>query len=114
MYPSGQWDGFWFQEAFGKQKMTAFALRFSNGKITGEGGDVVGRFTFAGTYDIEKGDIAMVKQYIGKHRVHYSGKPDGEGCIGGTWMVEGVWKGPFLLRPVIQRPRGDEPIEEME
>lgn len=114
MYPSGLWEGFWFQEAFGKQQMTAFTLRFANGEISGEGRDLVGRFTFSGAYDIANGDIVMMKQYIGKHRVLYRGKPDGEGCIGGTWNVEDVLTGPFLLKPVLQRPTSDEPIDEME
>ena len=67
MYPSGQWEGFWFQEAFGKQKMTAFTLRFANGEIGGEGRDLVGRFTFSGAYDIANGDIVMMKQYAFRH-----------------------------------------------
>ena len=51
MYPSGRWDGFWVQEHFGRQAMTPFSLRFADGIITGEGRDVIGRFTFAGEYN---------------------------------------------------------------
>lgn len=81
MYPSGRWDGFWVQEGWGRQSMTPFALRFANGKVSGEGCDVVGRFTFSGTYDEFTGAVRMVKQYLGKHMVLYVGQPDGEGSI---------------------------------
>ena len=113
MYPSGEWDGFWFQEHFGRQSMTAFALRFSGGRITGEGRDVIGRFTFAGEYNEATGRVRLVKQYVGKHRVVYVGDPDGEGCIQGTWSIGETWTGPFLLRPVVRRPTGEEPIQEI-
>ncbi len=114
MYPSGQWEGFWFQEAHGKQRMTAFTLWFTNGEITGDGSDVIGGFTFTGGYDIDNGELVMMKQYVGKHRVLYRGKPDGEGCIAGTWSIGGNSTGPFMLKPVLQRPHGGEPIEEIE
>jgi hypothetical protein len=114
MYPSGRWDGFWYQDAHGKQTMSAFTLWFADGDITGDGRDIIGRFTFTGAYDLETGEVVMMKQYIGKHRVLYRGMPDGEGCIAGTWSIGENWKGPFLMKPVQRRPRGDEPIEEME
>ena len=112
MYPSGRWDGFWFQEHYGRQAMTEFALRFVEGEVTGGGRDVIGSFHFSGTYDVNTGEIVLLKQYLDKHRVIYRGRPDGEGCIAGTWSIGDTWTGPFLLRPVVRRPRGDEPIEE--
>jgi len=52
--------------------------------------------------------------------VKYRGRPDGEGCIIGTWTIaerivdkEIVWTGPFLLQPVVERPSGEEPIVEI-
>src|SRR5439155_21553218 len=57
VYPSGTWEGFWYQEAFGRQPMTAFTLNFVGGRITGEGRDVVGRFTYAGEYEEATGDV---------------------------------------------------------
>lgn len=113
MYPSGQWDGFWHQEQYGRQSMTAFTLRFLDGEVTGEGRDIIGRFTFAGGYDIRTGEVVLLKQYVGKHRVTYRGRPDGEGCIQGTWSIGEYWTGSFLMRPVMRRPREDEPIEEI-
>ena len=113
MYPSGRREGFWVQEQYGRQPMTPFSLRFANGEVSGGGKDIVGRFTFTGAYDVRTGEVVLMKQYVGKHRVLYRGQPDGEGCIQGTWTIEGYDTGPFLLRPVVRRPRGDEPIQEI-
>ncbi|MFO0850807.1 MAG: hypothetical protein U0871_19965 [Gemmataceae bacterium] len=120
MYPSGRWRGFWEQKGFGKQPMEAFELHFDDGRVTGGGVDVIGRFTFSGRYGLRTGEIRLVKQYVGKHRVEYDGHPDGEGCIGGTWTIrqslmgqEFMTSGPFLLTPDLPRPTGDEPIYEI-
>ncbi|AMV27769.1 hypothetical protein VT84_25430 [Gemmata sp. SH-PL17] len=113
MYPSGRWDGFWFQDHVGRQAMTPFTLAFAGGEVTGSGRDVVGVFTFGGTYDEATGNVVMVKQYHGKHRVLYVGQSDGEGSIQGTWSIGKHHTGPFLLRPIVARPRGDEPIHEI-
>ncbi|MDB5313573.1 MAG: hypothetical protein JWO38_7775 [Gemmataceae bacterium] len=113
MYPSGPWEGFWVQELYGRQPMTTFTLHFATGEITGEGKDVIGRFVFTGSYDVQTGEVVMMKQYLGKHQVWYRGTPDGEGCIQGTWSIGENWKGPFLIKPVLHRPRGDEPIQEL-
>ena len=55
-----------------------------------------------------------MKQYIGKHRVLYVGQPDGEGSIQGTWSIGKADTGPFLLRPALAKPTGEEPIAEIE
>ena len=118
MYPSGRWEGFWVQDFYGRQPMREFELCFApDGNISGSGKDVVGRFTFSGAYDTQTGRVLMVKQYIGKHAVRYAGDPDGEGSIQGTWEINhhGVaLRGTFLLRPVVRKPTGDEPIQEIE
>jgi hypothetical protein len=113
MYPSGRWEGFWVQEYYGRQTMREFLLGFSSGNITGRGSDVIGRFNISGAYDIQTGHVLMVKQYIGKHMVRYVGDPDGEGCIQGTWSIGPDWSGPFLLRPVVPKASGNEPIAEI-
>jgi hypothetical protein len=113
MYPSGRWDGFWVQAHWGRQAMTPFTLHFAAGRITGAGRDVVGHFTFEGTYDPRTGAVRMVKQYIGAHQVLYVGVPDGEGSIAGTWDIYGIHTGTFLLRPRLAKPTGDEPIQEI-
>jgi hypothetical protein len=53
----------------------------------------------------------MVKQYLGKHAVVYAGEPDGEGCIFGTWKIDEVLTGPFLLKPVVANLGSDEILE---
>ena len=116
MYASGTWRGFWEQRQHGRQEMRAFELHFAAGRVTGQGVDLVGPFKMRGEYDAA-GRVEIVKHYLGKHRVTYRGAPDGEGCIGGTWELDlnlgGVVvadAGPFLMRPVLARPTGDEGV----
>jgi hypothetical protein len=78
--------------------MHDLVLHFADGRIEGSGVDVIGRFTFEGTYD-EAGGVTLVKQYIGRHRVTYHGRYDGEGTIFGEWSIPPLWRGPFALRP---------------
>ncbi len=113
VYPSGRWDGFWMHKLVGRGPMTPLTLRFAMGRVSGEGRDMVGAFTFAGEYDETTGAVRMVKQYLGKHQVLYVGQPDGEGSIQGTWSIGRLDSGPFLLRPAVPKPTGNEPIEEM-
>lgn len=113
MYPSGAWDGFWVQKHCGRQAMTTFTLHFAEGRVTGRGKDMVGRFTFGGEYDESTGAVRMVKHYLDKHQVLYVGQPDGEGSIQGTWWIGEFCTGPFLIRPILGKPRGDEPIQEI-
>jgi hypothetical protein len=99
MYPSGAWRGFWEQTMFGKQPMRQLTLRFESGRIDGDGVDVIGRFTFTGSYD-DGGSIALIKQYAGLHQVLYRGAYDGEGSILGRWSIGDYWSGPFALAPI--------------
>jgi hypothetical protein len=114
MFPSGVWEGFWEQKGLGKQPMAQFELHFRlDGTISGHGRDLVGRFTFAGDFDPLGGRVELVKQYLGGHQVRYTGRPDGEGCILGTWTlgIDGYDDtGSFALKPTLARPTGDEPI----
>ena len=112
MYPSGLWRGYWEQRAFGRQPMNDFMLRFAGGEVQGEGRDIVGRFTVSGSYD-ERGNVVLLKQYLGKHRVLYRGVYDGEGTIFGTWSIGEFWSGPFALCPVRSLPTHDAPIQDI-
>ena len=112
MYPSGLWRGYWEQPAFGRQPMNNFMLRFADGVVEGEGRDVIGRFTIAGTCD-DRGNVGFVKQYVGRHRVHYRGQYDGEGTIFGVWSIGASWSGPFALSPVRSSPSHDLPIRDI-
>lgn len=111
MYPSGLWRGYWEQPVFGRQPMRDFLLRFSGEKVEGEGRDIIGRFTVRGTCD-DRGNVVMVKQYIGRHRVFYRGVYDGEGTIYGTWSIGEHFSGPFALSPVRSAPP-DAPIRDI-
>src|SRR5215210_7366287 len=100
MFPSGLWRGYWEQPVFGRQFMDDFTLRFADGQITGSGRDIVGLFVIRGQY--QGGSLEFVKQYVGKHKVVYTGTYDGEGSIHGTWVIpEGIFTttGPFSLSP---------------
>ncbi len=116
MYPSGVWRGWWEQYGWGRQPMGPLVLRFADGRIEGEGRDVVGPFTFTGAYD-DHGAIRMVKQYLGRHQVHYQGTYDGEGTILGRWsippLIPPFGSGSFALSPVIGKPPADAPIEDL-
>jgi hypothetical protein len=113
MYPSGQWEGFWVQGNSGRQPMTPFFLTFTGNQVTGRGKDIIGPFVFAGEFEEATGQVRLIKQYLGKHSVLYIGQPDGEGSIQGTWHIGEFWKGPFLIRPAIRKPSGNEPIQEI-
>ena len=112
MYPSGVWAGWWEQSGWGRQPMTEFDLRFVDGRVTGGGRDVVGRFTVRGGCD-DRGYVRLVKQYVGRHAVVYEGTHDGEGTILGRWSIPPAWTGPFALRPVAPRADAGAPILEM-
>ena len=111
MYPSGVWRGHWDQQYWGRQPMGPLVLRFEDGRIEGEGRDMIGLFTFAGEYD-DRGTIRMVKQYIGRHQVLYQGTYDGEGTIFGQWSIPPLSSGSFALSPVTGN-RTNEIIEDL-
>ncbi len=97
-FPSGPWVGFWIQRGMGKQKMS-LSLTFIDGHVTGEGRDVVGRFSFVGTYDLTNGHVRMTKYYQNAHNVEYEGANDGDGkWLWGVWEV-GRDRGGFHLWP---------------
>jgi hypothetical protein len=112
MYPSGVWRGYWDQPYYGRQSMSPLVLRFHEGRIEGEGRDTIGLFTFEGEYD-DRGAIRMVKQYLGRHQVHYQGTYDGEGTIFGQWSTSPLWSGSFALSPILGKPSADTPIEDL-
>jgi hypothetical protein len=96
MYLSGTWRGYWEQDHYGRQPMHDLVLDFHDGRVEGSGVDIVGRFSFVGTYD-ERGNVVLTKQYLRAHRVLYRGTYDGEGTIHGTWSIPPWDSGPFAL-----------------
>lgn len=112
MFTSGLWRAYWEQEGWGRQEMFELHLAFDQGNVRGFGQDVVGRFIFTGQYDAQ-GRVVLVKQYLGRHIVHYFGHSTGEGIIQGTWEIPPFWKGTFAMSPVQPDPAPDAPIEEI-
>ncbi len=111
MFLSGRWRGYWEQPGLGRQPMHDLVLQFAEGTIAGHGRDVVGQFTFAGSYN-DRGEIMLIKQYP-FHQVLYKGEPDGEGAIVGTWTILSDSSGPFALTPLTVPPNKDQAIQEI-
>jgi hypothetical protein len=92
-FPSGTWTGFWIQDGVGKQPVE-LSLFFAAGSVTGAGTDMVGKFTYRGTYAVETGRCLMVKKYAWKHSVTYEGVNDGSPLwLWGTWNIRGIFGG---------------------
>jgi hypothetical protein len=97
-FPSGSWVGHWVQRGWGKQR-TSVALKFCDGRITGEGSDILGKFVFTGHYDLKTGRCEWTKQYVGAHTVRYEGVSEGrELWLWGLWHVKNL-RGGFHLWP---------------
>lgn len=97
-FPSGPWTGFWIQHGIGTQRMS-LSLSFLNGRVTGCGKDIVGRFDFSGTYDLTTGRVALLKQYEKAHRVAYDGANQGDGMwLWGVWSLRHL-RGGFHIWP---------------
>lgn len=113
MFPSGPWSGIWQQEGWGRQPMWAFQLKFQKGSIKGSGSDVIGSFAIFGEWDSKTGSMRFAKKYTNAHTVIYNGKPDGEGGITGTWIIQNDWgknEGSFSLKPILPPATGREKI----
>jgi hypothetical protein len=77
----------------------SLSLAFVDGRITGNGRDIVGPFAFDGTYDLKSGRVLMTKQYEGAHRVAYDGANQNDGMwLWGTWNIRST-RGGFHLWP---------------
>ena len=74
--------------------------------MTGNGKDLIANFTMIGDYDVDTARCTIIKQYVGAHRVLYTGCAACGGIVG-HWQVPGnppSWTGPFFLWP---RAAGD-------
>jgi hypothetical protein len=99
LFPSGPWTGFYNYEPPKKHRMDLH-LTFTDGSITGDGSDDIGRFLIAGRFDSVERECRWTKTYPGSHDVHYRGFRDGKG-IWGTWEIgAGLWgHGGFHIWP---------------
>lgn len=95
--PTGEWSGFYLESHQPKRGWMHLYLTFAEGKINGEGTDYVGPWVSQGSYDLEAGTCTLVKQYMGKHQVVYSGKI-GENGIMGHWNIRST-QGEFHIWP---------------
>src|SRR5262245_55636613 len=115
-FPSGPWTGFFIQRMLpGRQTMT-LDLTFHDGHMEATGGDVVGPFTFQGSYDRQSGDCRWTKKYLGKHRVSYAGANEGQG-IWGVWEISLLWglyrdRGVFHIWPEGMTPSAEADVTE--
>jgi hypothetical protein len=69
------------------------------GLILGEGKDSVGRFSFKGTFNFKKPECRIVKEYLGKHLIHYFGTwdKDTQIILGGWGHEKGAGDGGFRM-----------------
>ena len=110
-FPSGKWTGFYLQPQihYGRCWMQLF-LRFSEGKISGEGQDIEGAFFLRGKYDLDEGEVWFQKHYRGWH-VYYKGLHTRK-AISGLWHLP-LDRGTFLVwhestnDPTIRRLRAE-------
>jgi hypothetical protein len=85
-------------------------MTFHDGQLEASGSDVVGSFTFSGTYDRQDGSCSWTKRYRGRHQVTYRGVNDGQG-VWGIWEIRQLW-GLYVDRGVFHLwPQGKEPSD---
>jgi hypothetical protein len=94
---NGEWEGF-YNYTFNSSKHTMeMTLNFNNGKVSGNGADDVGVFSFNGNYDQQSHKIYMTKRYA-THIVNYDGNIDENG-IWGMWNIDEYCRGGFHIWP---------------
>lgn len=100
MKSTGNWEGWWEQDVYGRQRMNPLVLTFTDGKIQGSGKDIVGPFTMTGV--LRDGQVVIHKQYVDRHATKYVGQFDGEGSMQGSWHIgdsTGTWGIRYLGTP---------------
>ena len=107
-----KWTGWWEQRGLGRRTMYDLVLNVAaDGTVSGRGNDCIAPFTFQGRFRPD-GMVSLVKQYLGRHSVHYEGYNSGEGIFG-TWSISGFWTGPFALRPMADGEDAYDEIQEL-
>lgn len=100
-FPTGEWKGYYIQPDSRQRHVMELSLQFAQGRITGMGGDPVGKFTISGAYDTKSAECSWTKQYTGQHNVEYAGQTRAGGIIG-QWQIPELpafWSGPFFIWP---------------
>lgn len=88
--------GWWEQDFMGRQWMENLTISIEDDCFAGAGVDIVGEFTLSGRFCKEQ--VAIIKQYLGKHVVEYLGTTDGEGTMSGVWQIGGLVGGKWSIR----------------
>jgi hypothetical protein len=88
-------EGWWEQEAFGRQPMTDLSILFTGTIFQGFGMDIIGPFALYGEVG-EGGSVTIGKHYVLGHSIQYSGVYDGEGTMTGYW-TNGVETGRWMI-----------------
>jgi hypothetical protein len=97
-FPSGPWIGYFLQREIPGKHWMDLDITFRDGRISGAGGDWVGRFALSGSYSVEDGRCEIAKRYLGKHVVDYRGYNEGRG-IWGAWEIPPHFRGGFHIWP---------------
>jgi hypothetical protein len=97
LFPSGPWTGFYNYHPGDRHRMDLH-LTFTNGNLSGDGNDDLGRFLIKGRYDAANRECHWTKSYIGAHDVFYRGFREGKG-IWGTWEINLYGHGGFHIWP---------------
>ena len=97
LFPSGPWRGFYNYQPGDRHRMD-LCLTFSNGNLSGDGVDDVGRFLIKGRYNAAARECYWTKSYVGAHDVFYRGFREGKG-IWGTWEITIFAHGGFHIWP---------------
>jgi hypothetical protein len=95
-FRSGSYTG-WSEQGGRKTKLN-YKFKFSDGKVTGEGNDTTGAFTWSGIFNDRTKKITLFKQYTGGVIVTYEGEKSAVGAIKGIWNIEKVDSGKFSLQ----------------
>jgi len=112
LFPSGPWTGFYQYGPRDKHAMD-LSLAFNNGRMTGDGGDDVGRFTINGRFDSSSRECFWMKTYPGSHVVFYWGYREGKG-IWGRWEIAMDCHGGFHIWPRTRSERAEQSKADME
>lgn len=110
-FPSGPWCGFYLQPPSRQQFRTDLFLTFSDGLMTGDGTDPIGKFIIRGRYNVEDGKCRWLKTYLGQHEVFYDGYNEGRG-IWGLWEIPQMQRAGFHIWPWAMRNAQEQVIQE--
>lgn len=105
-FPTGEWVGFFIQPGSPRRYGMELFLEFADGNVAGGGKDLIAEFAITGDYEIDTGSCSWKKQYLGMHRVIYTGQASSGGIIG-SWVIPDnppSWTGPYFVWP---RAMGD-------